>query len=105
MPYPIINLATARTTDGTLDSVTYDGTNERADVYFTGTFDGASVNIQGSPLNDGSASGFVNISGATAITDNTVKSLNIGQDTKLRAVISSAGASTELTIYARYYKE
>jgi outer membrane receptor for Fe3+-dicitrate len=105
MPYPIIYLASAVTSNSTTTAVTYDGDNERADIYFTGTFNGASVNIQASPLNDGSASGFVNISGATAITDNTVKSLSIGKDTKLRAVISSAGASTSLTIYARYYKE
>ena len=105
MPYPVIYLATAVTTDSTTTAVKYDGDNERCDIYFTGTFDGASVAVQASPVNDGSASGYVDVSGADAITDNTVKSLNIGKDTNLRVVVTSAGASTSLTIYARFYKE
>jgi hypothetical protein len=105
MPYPIVYLATAVTSNSTTTAVTYDGDNERADIYFTGTFGGASVAIEASPLNDGSASGYVTVSGASAVTENTVKSLNIGKDTKLRAVITSAGGSTSLTIYARFYKE
>jgi hypothetical protein len=105
MPYPVIYLAQDVTTDGTLTAVKYDGDNERADIYFTGTFDGASVAIQASPVNDGSASGYVSISGAEAITGNTIKSLSIGKDTNLRAVVTSAGDSTDLTIYARFYRE
>jgi hypothetical protein len=104
MPYPVIYLAQSRTTDGTLTAVKYEGTLETADVYFAGTFNGASVMLQSSPVNDGSAAGYVNIMDE-AITANIVKRMQIGQDTNLRAVISSAGASTSLTIFVRYYKD
>lgn len=105
MAYPVIYLATAVTANGAQSDKLYNGDNERADVYFTGVFNGASVVLEASPLNDGSASGYVDITNGVPITTNTVRALTIGKDTKLRAVVSNAGASTSLTIYARFYKE
>jgi hypothetical protein len=104
MPYPVIYLANSVTTNTTTTAVKFDGDNERADLYFTGTFDGASVAVQMSPVTDGSSNGYVNVSGASAITENTVKSLSLGKDSNLRVVTTGVGASTSLTIYARFYR-
>ena len=97
-------LAENVTANSTPASITYDGQEERVDLYFTGTFDTCSITIQAAPLNEGSAEGFVDVSGATAITSAQTKSLLIARDTKLQAVISSVGASTDVTVFARYGK-
>lgn len=101
----IITLANARTTNATLNAVTFDGDFDFADVYLSGVFGGAIVEIQAEPLtytDDAPTVGFIDISGAEAITAPTVKRLEIGKNTKLRAIIANASGTTNITIIAKY---
>lgn len=101
----IITLATNAAANGALTEQLFDGDFEVADVYFSGTFGGATVEIQGEPLvytDNAPTVGFIDLSGAEAITAPTVKRLEIGKNTKLRAVVSGAGGSTNISIIAKY---
>lgn len=101
----IITLANARATNGTLDAVTFDGHLGYADVYFSGEFGGASVAIQGEPLSytDNAPNvGFVDVSGGEAIKTKGTKRLIVGKNTKLRAVVSNASGTTNISIIAKY---
>lgn len=104
MTTPILELFRSRTTNGTSDSVTYDGDKERVDVYFSGTFNGASINLEAEPgnYNGKTPIGFVPISGATAITAPTMKTIEITRNTKIRAVVSGGGGSMNINIIAHY---
>ena len=79
-----------RTTDGTSDSMTL--TESRGAVSVTGTFDGATAAIQMS-IDDGTT--WVETDSVTSASMNVFQFIKRG---KIRAVISSAGASTSLTV-------
>ena len=101
----IITLATNATANGALTEQLFDGDFEVADVWLSGTFGGAIVELQAVPnvLTDNAPSvNWVDISGAEAITAPQVKRLEIGKDTKLRAFLSNASGSTSITIIAKY---
>lgn len=101
----IITLATNATANGALTEQLFDGDFEVADVWFSGTFGGAIVELQAVPnvLTDNAPSvNWVDISGAEAITAPQVKRLEIGKDTKLRAFLSNVSGSTSITIIAKY---
>lgn len=97
-----ITLLENRTTDGTDGYVAWERNSGAAmvtavgEVNVTGSFDGASVgffyNINGEdvPVHDAS--------GAVAVTDNTQAfRLGIPHSQEIKAVVSSAGGSTDLT--------
>lgn len=101
----IITLANARTTVGELTPVTFDGDFGYADVYLSGVFGGATVKIQAEPLtysDNAPTVGFTDISGAEAITAPAVKRLEVSKNTKLRAVVSGATGTTNISIIAKY---
>jgi hypothetical protein len=101
----IITLANARTTNETLDAVTYDGHLGYADVYFSGNFGGATVEIQAEPLtytNDAPNVGFVAVAGGEAVQKTGTKRLIVGKNTKIRAVVSNATGTTSISIIAKY---
>jgi hypothetical protein len=85
-------LFTNRTTNGNSTATEWDG--GQATVYVHGTFDGAVITLQASfdngatwiPLDNG------------VFTIATAVNLNLAARVQLRAVLSSAGAATSLTV-------
>lgn len=98
----IENLFTNQTTNGNGTPITYNGTRERLDLHFQGTFDGANIAIQASTA---TGTTYTNVSGGEAITSNIVKSFEVSKGSKIRAVVTSAGGSTDLTVIASYLQE
>ena len=101
----MITLATNATQAVALADKLFDGDFETADVYFSGTFGGATVELQAMPntlSDDAPAVDWVDISGAEAITTPQLKRLEIGKNTKIRAVLSNVSGSTSITIIAKY---
>jgi len=101
----IITLATNASANAAFPEQLFDGDFETADVWFSGNFGGATVELQAVPnvlIDNAPAVNWVDISGAEAITTPQVKRLEIGKNTKIRAVLSSVSGATSITIIAKY---
>lgn len=79
-----------RTTDGTSQAFTVD--SPRGAVAISGTFDGATVALEAS------IDGGTTYISCTSVTEAAIKAFQATSDTRIRATISSAGASTSLTV-------
>ncbi len=101
-----IVLADARTTNGELDYKVFDGDFGKANIYISGVFGGAKVQIQAMPnetRDDVPSISFVPVSGAQNIVEPQVSSLDCIKNTRLRAVVSNATGTTNISIIAKYY--
>ena len=85
-----ILLFSERTTDGTSQAFTVD--SSRGAVAVSGTFDGATVALEAS------IDGGTTFISCTEVTEAAIKAFQATRGTKIRATISSAGASTSLTV-------
>lgn len=88
-------LLTNQTTDGNGSAITWPG--GRGTLIITGTFDGATLSIQ-ARAQDGSDSDFATIKDGSFTAAEPVN-VDLGEGTKIRANVSSAGGSTNLTAY------
>lgn len=98
----ILKLLDGATANVTSDAQIFDGYAEEADLHISGTFDGASVQLEVNIANDddSDAAGWVAVGDPyTAAASNRIK---MTRRKKLRAVLSSAGGSTNIDFFVHY---
>jgi len=91
---PIIEIMTNRTTDGNSDEFQ---TNQMSKVLAFGTWDSAVLTLQVNPY-DGDATWITSATDTLTESDNTGIFIDDITASKLRFVLSSAGAGTDLSI-------
>lgn len=91
-----------QTADGNTDPILADFSDEECELIVWGTFDGATVKLQMTPDEGTTWIDVRDLGGVViSLTTNRVVPLSVSYNEKLRANISGAGASTDLTSVIR----
>lgn len=98
----ILKLLENATANATGDAFQFDGFAEEADLHISGTFDGASVQLEVNIADDSGAATSNWVAVGDPYTASASNRIKMTRGKLLRAVVSSVGASSDIDFFVHY---